>query len=106
MSPLTEFLYVETRKFHPDHDTAYDRKSFRIQWDIAGHRALGETPRNAAELVMEVGRMHRAWNGPWCIPSPRDTTDGQVFVIDEPHQLYRCVVCGTAWNIATVVPNG
>lgn len=96
---MTTFLYVQTRKFHPDYDTAEDHKTFELQWIAAGWRALDQPPRGILDIMTDVGLMHRAWNGPWCIPNPSDTTDGKIFLIDEPNLLYRCCVCGTAWHI-------
>lgn len=97
---MSEFLYVETRKFHPDYDTPEHRATFRFQWNSAGEQALREEPRDILEVLQSVGRMHRAWNGPWCIPSKGLTiNDEPSFIIDERNNLYRCVICGTAWHI-------
>lgn len=99
---MTEFLYVQTRRFHKDYDTPQDHERFRWQWNHAGRLALADAPRNVVDVANEVGLMHRAWNGPWCIPTRDDTTDGRTFVIDEANSLYRCCVCGTAWRVSSV----
>lgn len=99
---MPDFLFVDHRKYHRDYDTPADHVSFRVQWDIAGERALREPARNVIDVIMEVVGMHRAWNGPWCVAPAQHTVDNQPgFLIDEANALYRCVVCGTAWHILT-----
>lgn len=98
---MPEFLYAPNRAFHPDYDTEEHHRSFEIQWDVAGRKALQQPARSIIEVANEVALMHRAWNGPWCIRPDQSVKDKTkpAFIIDEANSLYRCCVCGTAWHI-------
>lgn len=51
---------------------------------------------NIVELVRSISKMHRTWQGQYCIGP-----DIQMRILEE-FNAYQCVTCGTAWRY--VVP--